>query len=297
MSSKVKSIDIYNCVFDLVDKSTENLNSCHKSDFRSFLDFLISLPEKDRKVDFSSNDTVVFLKYFKLVNNIDDIYLLTFSSVKYNNVRNVRDSETLMSNQNKKKQKTEGDEEVTHACIDLRDSQRFLFDYEYNYSGVRKSRMISYLNQMYKTYTESNKPSVCLKFDAEEVINSDFLEALASKESFLSLEITCTHEMLKNTEFEALSGRKDINSDEIKIIFKRDRSLNEKIKKDALKSLYKEYQKGTGLRRIHANSGKNSYIDTNKMKSKVKASVALTTTGEVDSNLIETNFYNIIKER
>ena len=119
------------------------------------LDSLSQKPLVERKFDFTSKEKTIWLDEYKDLT--DGNFDIIFKSARYNQSRNVIDTQTMTEVDSKKKEPQEGDEYKTHLCI-RRASQeeRFIAIVEQNNDGLFLSEIKWYLNQKLETYHTEN---------------------------------------------------------------------------------------------------------------------------------------------
>lgn len=215
--------------------------------------------KNERKLNDKKSNKVYYLD--KYDDKSENILKLCFISAKYNNVKNVIDTETLKS-KGKLKSDKDGDEEKTHVFIVFSNENIDCY-VEYNYNGVSKTKIQSYLNACIKDYYKETR---FYGINLEIVPNDDFLQELAQAKKLNLVKFIMDKEDLNCSEFRDMSDRNDIR-DEVELIYKP--VIRTSINKKTIADYLDKKEKSKKIKRIIVEAeGENSTIrlDTEKMK-------------------------------
>lgn len=279
----------------------ENINKIaddYEYEFLNILDSLIKLPLDERVWDIKSDNKILYLDGYEVLENIRTINMC-FISAKYNTVRKVIDTDTF-ENKGYLKKKADGDEEKNHISIKFYDNQNPLCIYEYNKNGIGFSRIINYINKYIKLYhkNDERKPGekgVRYKFDYKNIVSKDFLNSLEKIKRIKAVTLTVDRKDINMSEVKELSGRGELSTD-ADIVLKPEGTG---IFHDTVKDFFKMYNDKTKIIKrvtVDGDSEEKHHISFNTEQMKEKDTVAVDTdfiTGEVKTDSI----YRIFAER
>lgn len=121
--------------------------------FTRSLQYTFSSPVQDRKVDFAADEQIVWLDGYKVTEKLLDdrrtmtTFEITIKSAKYNQVRNVRNTNT-MEEKGLLKEIMDGDDESTHFLIShITGRNNLICVQESNYYGIRMGKFTQYLRK------------------------------------------------------------------------------------------------------------------------------------------------------
>ena len=268
----------------------------YENEFLNILDLLIKLPLDERVWDIKSDNKIIYLDGYEVLENIRTVNMC-FISAKYNTVRKVIDTDTF-ENKGYLKNKADGDEEKNHISIKFYDGQNPLCIYEYNKNGIGLSRIISYVNKYIKLYHKGdkrkpNEKGVRYKFDY--IGTKDFLNSLEKIKRIKAVTLTVDRKDINMSEIKELSGRGDLSTN-ADIVLKPEKTG---IFHDTVKDFFNMYNdKHKIIKRVtvDGDSEEKHPISFNTEQMKEKDTVVVDTdiiTGEVKTDSI----YRIFAER
>lgn len=263
------------------------------TELNKVLNYINKLDKNDRKINIKSQNKIVYLETF-LKNPDSKVYNLQFVSAKYNQVREVIDTETLTSRGTLKRKK-DGDKEFTHVSIIFEDNDNAICAFECNYNGIGMSKIVSYLNDMANKYYEEKNQTKFYRFDKALIPNEEFLITLSKMERISVATFVVDKEDLDASDFRDLANRKDIR-DEIEIVVKPVRK-GASIMKKTIEDYYNKKKRNHKIKRIFARGeGEKGkiYLDTEQMKTRYTIRVDTDIYGVVKSEDIFSKFENIL---
>lgn len=229
--------------------------------------------------DYSRSDTATDIR-------ID----ITFKSAKYDQVREVIDTEQMVS-KGKVKQEKDGDEEKSHLALRLGKNQElYVAVFEYNHYGISVRDIELYLNDWVEAYLSEKNIDGSYKVKFDPYLSTDFLAELKKMKTKNVLSLIVDKEVFSNSDFMSLAGRNDIKDTITITIGKKGRGKN--VPDDLIKSMYE----GVGRDRIRrlrvegTSPGGSLKIDTDSMQLKHSLQVELT------SDTHEVNTYDLFQK-
>lgn len=295
MSTKDRTIVLYYMGITLykgrnVPDNYDLITELHKT-----LKYIKGLDEQERKVNFKRQNKILYLEKYEKDSKWKN-YNLTFVSAKYNQVREVIDTETLTSKGILKKKK-DGDIEKNHITISFEDKNNAVIAFECNYQGVGMTKIASYLNDMANRYYAEKGDTKFYRFDVELIPNNDFLQMLEKAKKISMATFVIDKEYLDASEFQDLAKRKDIR-DEIEIVVKPT-GRGHSIMRNTVKDYHSKKKKNNKIKRIYlkgeSEKGKLS-IDTEQMKTRHTVYVDSDVNGVVKANSIFNELNGVLTE-
>lgn len=279
-----KNINLYFLSIDMKADSKYHTEFNPKVSFISLLNYIYNLNLKNRKEEYIESNQVIYLDTYEC--DTDTINLI-FKSAKYNHVRNVIDTVTMIDKPQKKKTPQEGDVETTHMVIKFSDNSIDAI-IEYSHYGARENKIFQYLNDKIKKISETESTSLS-DISYKYYFNTDFLEMLYSKDKqdLRKVQLSCDD---TSDDFLALSGR---NNQYDKVICVQPKERGWFIPKNDIEKFYKDFESGKYTRIKVLNSDSKTIIDTKNIKKNIQINVELNIDGTVKSPL----FFREIKKR
>lgn len=249
----------------------------------------------ERKHDFQSKEKTIWLDSYEDLGN-GNINLI-FKSAKYNQSRNVRNTET-MEERGIVKAPEDGDEEKTHLCIRLGINQdRFITVHELNYYGITINEIEWYLNQQLEAYQTDTGDNCVYAVSFEIVLSKDFLTELKKMKKINMLTITIDKSDPSLGDFWNFSGRNAIR-DNVEVRIHKKRGLD--IPFDLIENYFNETGVGKRIKKIAVDGSNLSgslKIDTNSIQLRHSITVGVTIpTNEVDSAQFFTQAQGVITQ-
>lgn len=285
-NSKKKIIYKYDIGIDLINVPNKPKEIKIAEEFKKILDYINGLELKKRKIDFSSEQKVLYLEKFE-ESDIEGkkLYYAKFASAKYNQVREVIDKNTLKS-RGRLKKINDGDKEINHVVF-FYNNNCLTAAFEYNDFGILNlNKIIEYINNFIFKYFESQKETPYIRgFECHNVVNRNFIEELENLKTITMAKFIVRKTMLNSTDFAEISGRNEIKN-EIEIIFKRSRK-NSKIPTEDIKNCYNQMNLNMITKiYIEGMEKNNNHIrfNTEEMKEKIEKQVKINIFGEVISD-------------
>jgi hypothetical protein len=256
-----------------------------KNDINTILQLIIKKPVKSRRYAFTKDRKILYITDLD-VNDANNTTIITFTSAKYNSMRKVVNTETLIS-RGILKGKLDGDEEKNHVILKFYDDNSIACLYEYNKNGASIKKIISYLNEFIRIYHKNKKDLIHYRLDYESILSSDFLKALERAKKIKMVTLTVEQKDLNVSDSKDFAKRGDVSTD-IDIVLKPSSSVVG-IFGNTVKDFYKTYyDKDKVVKRITVKADDISKdalsFDTEKLKEKIIIDVKEDiVTGEVDS--------------
>ena len=252
----------------------------------------------ERKYDFVSKEKTVWLDEYKNLN--DGNFDLVFKSARYNQSRNVIDTQTMEEVDSKKKEPQEGDEYKTHLCIRRAShEERFITIVEQNNDGLFLSEIKWYLNQKLESYHAENGGNYSYSVDFAIIPGKDFLTELRELKKINLLTLTVEKTDPAFGDFYISAERATTLRDTVEIRLHKKRGKSNEFPID----MVEEYFKNTGaFKRIKkivvegSNESRSLKIDTDSIQLKHIITVSITAFNEVDSNDFFYQTQNIVKQ-
>lgn len=289
-----RTVYIYHLELTLYKARNIDPNTTLYDEIHKVLKYIDTLAITERKKNFKRENKILYLESSKK-DGKTKILNLRFVSAKYNQVREVIDTDTLKS-KGKLKEKTDGDKEYNHVSLSFEDEKNATIAYEVNSNGIGMGRIIAYLDDMAEKYYASINNTKFYRFDSEIVPDDDFLKNLSKMSKINVATFLVDKKELNTSDFKDLAGRSDVR-DEIAIVVKpKGKGLS--ILSKTIEDYYNKKNTNHIIRRILASGNATNgtiTIDTEKMKTKhtinVEADVA---TNEVIPNSIFGEFSEIL---
>ncbi|WP_283608565.1 hypothetical protein [Faecalispora anaeroviscerum] len=267
-------------------------------DFINYFNNALSFTQRklalNRKLNFPKDEKVVWLDSYHLINpELPGNFNIAFKSAKYNHIRNVINTETMIE-KGTVKNKPDGDEEFTHFCIRYQNGRdNLICIHESNYYGISIGKIVYYLNDMLAKYRDSNNVPYSYTITSSIMPCDSFLDELRRMKRVSVLKVEVEREDLSD-DFLHLAGRDDVK-DTVEIVLKKI-SRNKYIPKSAVEDYYNDMQQENKIKRITAEGTNQSgpfRLDTELMKMKQSVSVDISeVTNEVNSD----NFFEKAEE-
>lgn len=252
------------------------------STFINFLDALAREPLATRKHDFFADEKIIWLDGFTDLGNGNCD--LIFKSAKYNQVRTVIDT-TSMITRGTIKTHSDGDEEKTHLCVRYVPGRTdMICIHESNYYGVRMQAIVRYLNEKFDKYLTATHSNIFWTLSKEFVVCEDFLAEVDKMRNISLLKVTIDHEDL-GSDFLRLADRNDDVKSTIDISIGKVKR-NKPIPKELIRNYYAQMMQGGIIKRVVADGSNESgpiRLDTEAIKKKQSVTVETTPIGEVRS--------------
>jgi hypothetical protein len=204
---------------------------------------------------------------------------IVFKSAKYDQVRDVIDTEKMQP-KGRVKQERDGDEEKSHILLRLGKTQSiYTAVFESNHYGITISDVERYFNDNIERYFIEKNIERVLKVKFTPYFSKDFLEELKKMEKRNILSIIVDKEMLTNSgsEWMDIAGRNDIRQTVTLVICKEKRGTS--VPDDLIKSFYSSMSWNSKIRRIRVEGSTSAgqlKIDTESMQLRHSLQVELT---------------------
>lgn len=215
---------------------------------------------------------------------------ITFKSAKYDQVREVIDTEQMVQ-KGKVKQERDGDEEKSHLALRLGKNQElYVSVFEYNHYGITVRDIEDYLNNTIANYLAENSIEGSYKIKFDPYLSTDFLAELKKMKTKNVLSLIVDKEVFSNSDFMNLAKRNDIKQTVTITVVKKGRGAN--VPDDLIESMYDSIGKDK-IRRLRVegtNPGGSLKIDTESMQLKHSIQVELT------ADTHEVNTYDIFQK-
>lgn len=215
---------------------------------------------------------------------------ITFKSAKYDQVREVIDTEQMVQ-KGKVKKERDGDEEKSHLALYLGKSQElYVAVFENNHYGITIHDIEIYLNNYIESYLIEQNLDGSYKIKFDPYLSTDFLAELEKMETKNVLSLIVEKEVFSSSDFIKLAGRNDIKDTVTITVGKKGRGTN--IPEDLIKSMFDGIGKDK-IRRLRVegtNSGGSLKIDTESMQLKHSLQVELT------NDTHEVNTYDLFQK-
>lgn len=268
-------------------------NYSFSSDLKSLLTYIISLNSFDRKIDDSKHSKIYYLNNFYSIEN-DTLFNLEFQSAKYDHVREVIDTETMI-HRGTLKRREDGDLEKTHMSIYFDEEDTALCLLEDNFWGIQIGKISNYLNEMLGKYYESLGSKKFHRIEFAIIPSEEFLVELRKMNKISLAKFTVDTEELHASDFADLSGRADIRK-EVELVVKPARGQS--MTKRMIEEYYDKKNQNERIKRItikgETTEGK-VVLDTEKMKTRHNIRVETeASTDVVISQSIFDEFKNIL---
>jgi hypothetical protein len=292
MSDGKKMVTVYFHSMDVVRKKKSDDSSSYDIDaisvaLSSHFATIVGKGLKEKKHDIRKKEKVIWLE------SAEDLgkgyFNLVFKSAKYNQSREVIDTEK-MEQRGILKQPKDGDEERTHLCIRLRkEAVRFTAVIESNSSGATITDISAYLNEQLNSIHEDSDEQYSYSVSFQMMPSEDFLIELDKMKKVNLLRVTMDIQDLGLSDFQNLAGRDTLRSTVELHLRKKSRGTN--ISKGLIGSFYQEHRNISSKKHIRkiavegSNDSGNLKIDTESIH--MKHSVIVETiepTNVVDSN-------------
>lgn len=277
-----------------VAKLKDNLLTPYLEDVVFFLQEalqdLLKQTVKERKTDYKGEKRVVWIdtaKFDSKYKKNDPKKLDSWSadivmkSAKYDQIRSVIDTDTMLENIDKRKSEKDGDEEKTHFCLRYYKNRDFVLCVEeFNYYGIRIGKLVSYLNERIENYREKLSGNYSYSFQSEIMPCNAFLEELRKMKSINLVTLGVARKSITN-QFMEYANRGDV-CDTVDIVLKPDKQTKQErkyVRKSTVKAYFDGMQKNSDITRITAvgrNQNGNFTLDTESMKTKQSIKVKVT---------------------
>ena len=256
-----------------------------ENDMLEVLEELCKKSRQERKYDVKTDHKILYLDSYQY-DAEQHILNMVFKSAKYNAVRNVINTSTMVS-KGILKEPSDGDEEMNHVSFRFVENKVAVCLFEYNYYGIGYKRILFYIQHNIKQYHREKKDKMFYNLISSNVISNEFLEALEKVKRIKMVTLTVDQEDISVSETKALSGRADLSND-VNIVLKP-AAEGASIRSDTVKDFYKNiYKKDKKVKRITVDADPYDKVpltfDTEKMKRKIVISV----NGTGKTNEVET---------
>lgn len=191
------------------DKRYEELESFEK-DFIAFLEELIKKDKAERKWEIRTDKKVFYISDYTFDKAIDTVFL-KFVSAKYDSVRTVVDTNTLLERTNLQKGKMDGEEEYNHMALRFKNDKAFCV-YESNSYGVGFAKVIKCIERQIKAYHANKGDNIRYNILYSYVVADDFLKALENIRRIKMLTIEVEREKINVSEQKKFAGRNDLSN-------------------------------------------------------------------------------------
>lgn len=154
---------------------------------------------------------------------------ITFKSAKYDQVREVIDTEQMVQ-KGKVKQEWDGDEEKSHLALRLGKNQElYVAVFEYNHYGIGVRDIECYLNDCIETYLAEKGIEGSYKIKFDPYLSTDFLAELKKMKTKNALSLIVDKEVFSNSDFMNLADRNDIKQTVTITIGEKGRGVSERV--------------------------------------------------------------------
>ena len=204
---------------------------------------------------------------------------IVFKSAKYDQVRDVIDTEHMQPRGRMKKER-DGDEEKTHFSLRLgMNKEIFVAVFEYNHYGITAiSDIEKYVNDSIERYLIEKNIGSSMRVKFEPYLSKDFLEELKKMKTRNQMSIIVDKAMLVGSEWMDIAGRNDIRQT-ITVVVGKKRGRGTNVPDDLIASMYSDMSTNDKIKRIRV-EGSTSVgqlkIDTESMQLRHSLQVELT---------------------
>lgn len=216
-------------------------------------------------------------EYTRLDQPTDARIDITFKSAKYDQVREVIDTEQMVK-KGKVKQERDGDEEKTHLALRLGKNQElYVAVFEYNHYGISVRDIENYLNDCIANYIAEKNLDSQYKVKFDPYLSTDFLAELKKMKRKNVLSIIVDKEVFSSSDFMNLASRNDIKQTVTITVGKKGRGVN--VPDDLIESMYNNVAQNDKIKRMRVegtNPGGSLKIDTDSLQLKHSVQVGLT---------------------
>ena len=226
---------------------------------------------------------------------------LTFKSAKYDQSREVRNTDTMEA-RGRLQNPEDGAEEKTHLCIRLRKgAERFTAVLDGNFYGVSMSNIRDYLNWQFNSIQEDSDEQYSYSVSFEMMLGEDFLAELDKMDKINLMRITVDITEL-GKDFQSFAGRDEVRSTG-ELYIRKEKGKGKKIPKDMISTAYQQHTDVASKKRIKkiavegTNNNGSLKIDTESIH--MKHSIEVSTvqpTNELDTADFFTKADAFIKE-
>lgn len=287
-----------------LDLSIKQSRSKMKKDVEEFGPDLINVlkyfekkEKTERKIDYETEKKVLYFEDFEC-DYEKDMLFIHIVSAKYNEQRNVVNTDDL-SSRGVLKQEKDGDEEHVHLLMRFDEPTHGTCVFENNRNGASANKIFVYLNQLIERCHEENNSDVLYKIKYEHILSHEFIEQLERMGRICAVSLTVNQEELSVSDCKDFSGRNDISED-IDILLKP-ATKGASIGKDTVKEFFKLYNSTKrNIKRITVKAeGENQgdyMFNTEKIKAKSVVEVSPNILGVVEKESIHKSLYDLILE-
>ena len=286
METKNARIDFLSLDIDYGPEQSKNI--IPKEILEKLMKYINALDPKDKKETYILDNQVIFLDNYEIKD--ENKFLLKFSSVKYNHVRDVLDTDKMTKVPKKKKTPIEGDIENTHVVIHLLPT--FIDVYiEYSHNGARESKIFQYLNDKAEKMIEKNTDLLKLNLSYDYYFDKNFLDMLLNKDEkeLRKIELLCED---STDPFLVINGR---NEKFKKTIIYQPKDSRISILKSEIKKLYEDFNKKYSRIRVKNSKGA-TILDTDQLKKKEIIKVKINNSKEIISSSMFHEIEMLIKK-
>ena len=263
-------LSVYAYYFDAVKKRQKEATEPEdfETDFIKVVKYIMGLDETDRKLDLKESKKVVYLKEYEYDSSKRTVWMHMIS-LRYAKIRNVRNVDTLVELEEKKKDKRDGDEEHTYLVIKFKEDMEGICLIGQNSNGISLSKIVIYLDDFIEKYhVEKAKDKIRYRIEKCNIVSEDFLKNLIKAKKIKAVTLTVESKLLNVSEYKQFAKKDDIKED-IDVVLK---PTGSGIFENTVREFYKIYQKDA-FRRIRiageGTSGEKLKFDTEKMKEKL----------------------------
>lgn len=277
------------------DRKYENVDS-YETDFCNIFKDLNSKNKREKRHRVIGQKRVAYLSDYSL-DSSKSVIFLRFTSAKYDSVRTVIDTNTLIEKSNLTKSQQDGEEEYNHMAIRFIDNNKAVCVYESNKEGIGMTKAIEYLNTKIKATHVEKKDNKLYKIKHENLVSKDFLDALENIDRITMVKLSVNREQINVSDQKAFAQKNDLHNTVDIILKPAGRGLG--ILSDTVKDFYKMYNNPGSIVKSVTIEGEGEQkepikFDTEAMKKKEYISVKGNSRGEVITSSINSKFKELL---
>ena len=293
MSTENRKIGHYAIVMSF--DGTETFDSQR---FKNFLMELINLPRSERLENMRKYNKALLISHVSEVQSRahNTILNVAFTSCKYNHapdyMSSIDGAERATS-----KHREEGEQELTHFSIELKDNEGYAV-FEERKSGVSIGIVLHYLNTRFYVYQSNNGLTPRYTLEYSLVPHDDFLDIVDRSERICNAELFVDKEIL-GSDFLNFSGYTTEIKDELSLFVlpRRNRSVDKPLIRQIVDGINRRTGRVSRVRiKVKDDDGVTYLIDTLNGKRKNEIVVDLNENGVVNSESIFRALVGVLTE-
>lgn len=283
MSSKKRKIGYWSIQF----VNNEDHYYFDQELFCNFMTYLDSLKSQNRLIRHEKESKAISIDTIcQETKNQIKIYKIVFKSCKYNHSPDYMSSEDGSERPTDKKL-FEGDKEITHMCIEVRQEEAYTI-FEERRNGVTIRQVTDYLNKYFRDYFHEKEGNKEYALSASIIPSEDFLLMLKDSKRITVAELFVEKQVI-GSDYLNLMELDDNSQEDIVMSIKANRSQS-LVKEQIQKAFKKIGSSGSIIKRVRIR-GKNDknmdiILDSLNGKKIEQITVDLLSNGTVDTTAI-----------